>query len=160
MSPHARDIMQRHVVTVDPETSLLDIHRLFVEEEIHGAPVVDDEGRILGVISAFDLLRAVNEERDTVVSDSSYFRDFLPYSGPDWGASPEDFQERLTQRTVSEVMTEGAITVDADASIPEIARTLRSRNVHRVLVVERGLLVGIISAMDLMALLEKEPPGA
>lgn len=160
MSLHARDIMQRHVVTVDPEASLLDIHRLFVEEEIHGAPVVDDEGRILGVISTLDLLRAVDEERDTAVAESSYFRDFLPYSGPDWGASPEDFQERLAQRTVSEVMTEGAITVDGDASIPEVARTLRTRNVHRVLVVDRELLVGIISAMDLVALLEKEPPRA
>jgi len=160
MSPHARDIMQRDVVTVDPETSLLNVHRLFVEEEIHGAPVVDDEGRILGVISALDLLRAVDEERDTAVTESSYFRDFLPYSGPDWGASPEDFQERLAQRTVSDVMTEGAITVDAEASVPEVARALRSRNVHRVLVVEGGLLVGIISSMDLVAVLEKEPPGA
>ena len=58
--PLARDVMQTHLVTVEPELPLVDVHRLFVEEEITGAPVVDDTGRLLGVISSTDLLRAVD----------------------------------------------------------------------------------------------------
>lgn len=61
-SLRARDFMQTDVLTISPETSLLDIHRLFLEEEIHGAPVVDDSGVVRGVISTVDLLRAVSDE--------------------------------------------------------------------------------------------------
>ena len=154
----ARDVMQTGVVTIDPEASLLDAYRLFVEEEISGAPVVDEDGRVLGVVSAHDLLRATEEERDTAVVQTSYFRDLAEFSGPDWGSVAQDFQDRLAERTVREVMTTGAIVVAPDASIPEVASTLRQHHVHRVLVAEDERLVGLISSFDLVALLEKEPP--
>ena len=60
----ARDVMQTYLISVNPETPLLEVHRLFVDEEINGAPVVDETGRLLGVISSVDLLRAVEEEHD------------------------------------------------------------------------------------------------
>ena len=53
----ARDIMQDEVVTVCPELSLLGVHQLFVAEEIHGAPVIDETETVRGVISSADLLR-------------------------------------------------------------------------------------------------------
>jgi CBS domain-containing protein len=153
----ARDVMETRVISIDAAASLLDAYRLFVEEEISGAPVVDEDGRVLGVVSARDLLRATDEERDTAVVQTSYFRDVTEFSGPDWGASPEDFQDRLAERTVAEVMSPDAIVVAPDASIAEVASTLRRHRVHRVLVTEGDRLVGLISSLDLVALLEKEP---
>lgn len=155
MPLRARDVMQSDVITIDAEASLLDAHRLFIEAEITGAPVVDDAGAVVGVISSADLLRAVEEERDTAVVDRNYFRDLTEFSGPDWGSSLEDFQDRLAGRRVAEVMTPEAVSVDADASVAEVARTLRSQRVHRVLVEDDRKLVGLISAFDLVALLEK-----
>jgi CBS domain-containing protein len=151
----ARDVMQTGIVTIDPGASLLDAYRLFVEEEISGAPVVDEDGRVLGVISAQDLLRATEEERDTAVVQASYFRDITEFSGPDWQTSAEDFQDRLAEVTISEVMTEGAILVAPDAPIAEVASTIRRHRIHRVLVAEDERLVGLISTYDLVALLEK-----
>lgn len=154
----ARDLMQRDVVTIDAAASLLDAHRLFVEEEISGAPVVDEDGHVVGVVSARDLLRAVEEERDTALVQTNYFRDSEEFSGPDWQGSPEDFQDRLASRTVAEAMSPGVISVAPDASVAEVARTLREHRVHRVLVVTDEALVGLLSAFDLIALLEKDPP--
>ncbi len=156
MTLTARDVMQSHVITVSPESPLLDVQRLFVEEEINGAPVVDDAGRLLGVVSTRDLLRATADEHDTAASETRYFRDELEFSGPDWGSVLEDFQDRLAERSVSEVMTSGSVAVSPSARIAEIAALMRRERVHRVLVAENGLLVGIISSFDLVALLEKE----
>ena len=61
-NPHASDLMQRNVITLTPETPILDIHRMFVEEEIHGAPVVDEDGIVQGIVSTLDLLRVIRDE--------------------------------------------------------------------------------------------------
>jgi CBS domain-containing protein len=151
----ASDLMERHVLSVSPETPLLDVHRLFVEEEISGAPVVDSAGLLLGVISTTDLLRAVEEERDTALVEADYFRDILPYSAPDWASAPEDFQNRLADRTVEEIMTSGVISVTPDATAAEVARTLREHRVHRVFVVAEGRMLGLISAFDVLQLIEE-----
>jgi CBS domain-containing protein len=153
--PRARDVMQRDILTIDAAASLLDAHRLFVDEEISGAPVVDD-GRVVGVLSARDLLRAIDEERDTALVQTDYFRESEEFSGPDWGGMPEDFQDRLATRTVAEVMSPGVISVAPEATIAQVARTLRQHRIHRVLVASPEAFVGLISTFDLIALLEQE----
>jgi CBS domain-containing protein len=158
MALAARDVMQRDVLTIDAAATILDAYRLFVEEEISGAPVVDEDGRVLGVLSARDLLRVITEERDTALVQTSYFRDTEEFSGPDWAGGPEDFQDRLAGRTVGDTMTPGAIVVALDAPIAEVARTLRRQRVHRILVVDDDRLVGLITSFDLVGLLEKDVP--
>jgi CBS domain-containing protein len=155
MARAARDVMQTYLISVNPETPLLEVHRLFVDEEINGAPVVDETGRLLGVISSVDLLRAVEEEHDAASSGSSYFRDFLELSGPDWQEGPDNFQARLGERTVSDAMTRGGITVAPDTLISDVAASLRKHRIHRVFVVDGEQLCGVISTFDLVALLEK-----
>ena len=153
MAKTAADVMQTGVLTVDPQTPLVDVHRLFVEEEINGAPVVDETGSVIGVISSSDLLRAVEQVHETA-STTAYHRELLEFSSPDWVRAPDDFQDRLAEQTVSDVMSVGGISVAPDAPISDVARTLRSNRIHRVLVVEDEELRGIISSFDLVALLE------
>lgn len=155
MARTAREVMQTYLISVNPETPLLEVHRLFVDEEINGAPVVDETGRLLGVISSVDLLRAVEEEHDAASSGSSYLRDFLEFSGSDWQEGSDNFQDRLAERTVADAMTRGGITVTPDTLIPEVAATLRKHRIHRVFVVDGEQLCGVISTFDLVALLEK-----
>ena len=150
----ARDVMQTYLISVNPETPLLEVHRLFVDEEINGAPVVDETGRLLGVISSVDLLRAVEEEHDAASAGSNYLRDFLEFSGPDWQEGSDNFQDRLGERTVSDAMTRGGITVTPETSISDVAATLRKHRIHRVFVVDSEQLCGVISTFDLVALLE------
>jgi CBS domain-containing protein len=150
--PQARELMDERVMTVDPAASLLDVHRLFAAEGISGAPVVNDGGELEGVITNTDLVRAVGETHDSAASDSSYFRDLLPYSSPDWSSGPEDFQDRLAELQVADYMTRGVVSVAPDASAAEIARTLVKHRVHRLFVLEDGTLRGVISAFDLLPL--------
>jgi CBS domain-containing protein len=154
MIPRARDLMETRMVSVGPDTPLPDVHRLFVEEEISGAPVVSDDGTLLGVVTQTDLVRALDEERDTVRMETTYFHDLLPYSSPDWSAEPDDLQDRLATLRVSDVMTQSVLTVPPEAPAPAIARALRERRVHRLFVVQGNRLIGVISAFDLLRLVE------
>jgi CBS domain-containing protein len=155
MALTARDIMETQVITLSPSDPLSNVHRLFCDEEIHGAPVVDDEGRVLGIITSMDLLRAASDEHEAARGDPSYFRELFEISGPDWEEAPEGFLDRLRERVTSEFMTEEVACVGADATVSEIARTLRGNHIHRVLVVEDEILQGIITTFDLVGLLEK-----
>lgn len=144
--------MQRDIITVTVETPILDVYQLFVEEEIHGAPVVDSDGVVRGVISALDLLRAVREAREpgAGMTASSYFRDELPFTSPRWLDVPEDLQNQAQTLTAEDVMTREVVMVRPDAPIDEVARTMLDQHVHRVLVGAGGALDGLITTFDLL----------
>lgn len=155
--PHlrARDLMQRDVIVVTPETPILDVHRLFVEEEIHGAPVVGEDGVVAGVLSSLDLLRIVRDEVEpgAGATATTYFRDELPYSGPDWTRMPDDFQDRMQTLTAADAMTREIVTVGPDATVEQLARRMLDQHIHRLLVVEDGALRGVITTFDLLRVL-------
>ena len=151
----ARSVMTESVVSVSPESSLLNLLRLFVEEDIHGVPVVDDGGEFVGVISTSDLLRAEEEEHDTASTETDYLRGILEFSLPDWAGDLTDFQDRLAERTVAEAMTKTFASVPRDASVADVARCLRENQIHRVWVVDAGRVCGVISTLDLMPVIER-----
>ena len=153
MALTASDIMQTQVVTVSPSDPLHSVQRLFFEEEIHGAPVVDETSRVRGMISSMDLIRAVMEESDS--SKGVDFTDAFEQLGGPWEAASEEFQNRLGEAVVSDVMTESIVTVDPTTPIPDVALLLRQNRIHRVLVVKGENLLGIISSFDLIRLLEE-----
>lgn len=133
MPLRARDLMEPDLITVSPETPVVDVHRLFVEDEIHGAPVIDDELRVVGVVSALDLLRVVGERYD-------------------------DFEIRLQDVTAADAMTSALVSVSPEATAAEIARLMRAQRIHRVLVIDAGELLGVITTFDLLAALEATEP--
>jgi CBS domain-containing protein len=151
----ARDVMTDWVVSVGPDASLREVLRLFVTENIHGAPVVDDEGQLAGVITTSDLLRAQEDERDTALATIDYLRDVLEFTSPDWSGDVTDFQDRLGVRTVADVMTKCVVSVQSDAPIADVARCLRENHIHRVWVKDEGRLCGVVSTLDLMAVIEQ-----
>jgi CBS domain-containing protein len=128
----ARDVMQSDILTVTPETPVLDIHRMFVEEEIHGAPVVDDDGTVCGVVSSLDLLRIVRDELE-------------PSAGED-------------EPTARDAMSRELVSVPSSATISEIANVMRSQRIHRVLVIDNKELLGVITTFDLLQALISQAP--
>jgi CBS domain-containing protein len=155
----AADVMERDVISVTPDTRILDVHRLFVEEEIHGAPVVGDDGVIRGVISAMDLLRIVRDELEpgAGATSSAYFRDQLPYSSPDWQRPPEDFQDRLQDLTAADAMTKEIVMAPPDTPVAELAKTMLDQRIHRVLIGEDRVLEGVVTSFDLLRVLAARP---
>lgn len=154
MPRKASDLMQEDVVSISPEATLATVQRVFYEEEISGAPVVDDEGQVVGVISAVDLLRAASEQGDTPSIYPSYLFELLEFAPPETALAEDALTSRLEDRRVSDFMTRDVCAVAPDASVREVARTLRQNRIHRVLVIEKGRLCGVISTFDLLAEIE------
>ena len=136
MTLRACDVMQSPVVTVGPLDPLPSVRRLFADESIHGAPVVDETGYVCGVITSTDLMRS-----DGVVRD--------PATESGWERVGDSVDGRA-----EDVMTASIVRVAPDAPVTEVARKLREEQVHRVMVVDDEDVVGIISTFDLLQLVE------
>lgn len=135
-----RDVMTSDVVTVSPDSPLRDVARVLSERGISGLPVVDGDGRCIGVISEGDIL----------------FKELGPRTPPrplEWllGARPDaEESRRRTATTASEAMTAPAIGVEPDRPLRAAADLMVRRGVNRLPVVEDGRLVGIVTRADLV----------
>lgn len=140
-----RDIMTTGVVTVTPETLVVDAIRALVQHKVSGLPVLDGEGRLVGVVTEGDLLRRV--ETGTV-KPLSRWRRLL--------SSPGDLAAdyvRAHGRRVEEVMTREVMSVADDASLDVVVDAMESRGIKRLPVLKGERLVGIVSRADLMRVL-------
>lgn len=149
MKRRVGDLMNPNVVCVRPDMSVRDVELLFGERRITGAPVVDEGGQPLGVVSQHDLI-VHQAHRATAGSSGRFYTDVEDYR--DLATAPVDVGTTL----VSAVMSRDVLSVERDASVAEAARLMRGRRVHRLLVTNRGLLVGIVSALDLLEAIEDD----
>ncbi len=121
-----KDYMARTLVTFKPDTDVLDAVHTLVQHRIAGAPVVDDEGNLVGMLSEFDCMQvALN----------------AGYHGT-WGGPVRDF------------MSDGVETVDADMSIVDLAQVFINKKFRRFPVTQGTRLVGQISRRDVLRALE------
>ncbi|HTH61653.1 MAG TPA: CBS domain-containing protein [Paraburkholderia sp.] len=137
----AQDVMTTHVITVTPDTSVLDAAKLFVEHQISGAPVVAADGHVVGVLSEGDLLRRV--EIGTAGERRTSWLDFFTDTGA------VSYVKTHAQR-VADVMTPDVIAVDIDTPLSEVATLLESRGIKRVPVLKDNRLAGIVSRSNLL----------
>jgi CBS domain-containing protein len=137
----AIDIMTPNVVCVDPDANVRDIAQLLLENRISAVPVVDDERRVLGIVSEGDLMRRVKDEAD----DNHSWWLSLFSGGKDPGAYIKSHG-----RKAHEVMTPNPLTVEEHAPLHTIARLLEKHHIKRVPVVRDGKLVGIVSRANLL----------
>ncbi|SPB15568.1 HPP family protein [Caballeronia novacaledonica] len=138
----ARDVMTSPVVSVSPDTKVHELARLLVQHRISAAPVVDEEGQVVGMISEGDLLH--REEIGTEKrSRRSWWLDML---GSDGAA---DYIKSHAS-TVGEIMSREPICVNEETSLADIAAVLESRHIKRVPVLRDGRLVGIVSRSNLV----------
>jgi CBS domain-containing protein len=154
----ASDLMEGNVVCVGVDDRLSSVCRLFYDEDITGAPVLSDQGKVVGVVSMHDLIRTLQEDREALVGMPSYYRDTRSSIRPDWLADTDDLEERLAHHLVSEIMTPEVVSVDPDDDISTVAQKILEHQIHRVLVIdhesEEDKLLGLISVFDLVTLLE------
>jgi CBS-domain-containing membrane protein len=144
----ARDIMTRTVATVRPETNLAGVVTRMVADHISGLPVVDDAGRLTGVITEGDLLR--RWETGTEPRHAAWLDLLL---GP--GRLAADYV-RSHSRTVRDVMTESVISVGEDTPLADVVKIMEKRHIKRVPVMRGEALVGLISRADLVRVLAQK----
>ena len=169
-----REIMTTDLVTVSPEMNLHELAEIFASKRISGAPVVSGAD-LVGVISSSDLLEfestspgsprhradqtewgEVEDARDLEgeAPASFYFTDFYHGAGADvlerieTSESPE--WNHLEERTVGEAMTPSVWSLRSGTPVQHAARLMLENQIHRVLVVDDSILVGIVSATDIV----------
>jgi len=123
METTARDIMTSELITINESTSLEDALKLLINHKITGLPVVDDKGRLLGILSEYDIIAQISKQKRL---SSEIFHDKINY-------------------------THYAHTVDESVSLPEIVSLFVKNKYRRVPVTDAtGALIGIITRRDLM----------
>lgn len=143
----AKDLMTRNVVTVSPDHSVWHAARIMLTGGVSGLPVVDDTGRLLGLITEGDLLR----------------RSELGMSGPIVGGaeqSNDPAREFVRSRSwkVADVMSPQVITVDEDTPVQKVAMLLGVHRIKRLPVMRNGRLVGVVSRADLLKVVSAGKP--
>jgi len=126
----AVDIMQKDILAVSPELPVESLEEFFASEDISGAPVQNERGQIVGIVSKTDLVRA--------------------FSGRDESEASEAAREALT---VEDIMTRDVVTVSPDDEVKTVVQRMLDGRLHRVLVARNNELVGIITTFDLLELL-------
>jgi CBS domain-containing protein len=138
----ATDVMVRDVVTVRPDMNVADAVKLLSEHDVSALPVVDEAGKLVGILSEADLIHRVEigtEKRrpwwlEAVTGASTLAEEFAKSHG----------------KKVGEIMTSGAISVSEDTPLSEIAALFERKRIKRVPVVKDDKLVGIVSRSNLI----------
>jgi CBS domain-containing protein len=138
----ARDVMTFPVITIKPDSSIREAAQIFVNRRVSAAPVVNDGGKLVGIVSEGDLLRRA--EAGTERKRSSWL---LLFTGNERLAAE---YVRAHARKVADVMTRDVITAMPDTPLHEIASLLEKNSIKRVPIVSNGQLVGLVSRANLI----------
>jgi CBS domain-containing protein len=143
----ASDIMTKNVICVTKDADLRDLGKLFLAKAITGAPVIDRDGDICGVISQTDLLYYQLTRDDELVLPSDFYQSARVEGRP----LAKGFQiEDVNTATVEEVMTPVVHAVLPTTPVAAIAKLMTQRHIHRVIVRQGMKVAGIISALDVL----------
>lgn len=147
MGRRVRDVMTQEVVTVNEHASFKDVAMLIAERRVSAVPVLDREGRVLGIVSEADLV--LKEEYPEGPPERRLFQ----------GRRRRIAQAKAAGDTAAELMTAPAVTIGPDASVAEAARLLHRHGIKRLPVVDpAGPLLGIVSRADLLKVFLRSDP--
>jgi CBS domain-containing protein len=138
----AKDVMTLNVVSTQPQASVMQAIRIMLQKRISGLPVVDDAGRLVGMLTEGDLLRRA--ETGTQKHRPRWLEFLL---GP--GRLATEYVH-THGRKVEELMTHDPVTVAEDTSLDEVVKTMEKRGIKRVPVMRGEQLVGLISRANLL----------
>jgi len=141
----AREIMTREVITVGPEDKVEIAAKIMLDNKISGIPVVDENRRVIGVISEKDLIVKASELKVPfylTLFDSIIFLE-----------NPVRFNNDIKKYTASKVkdaMTKEVVTVEENTPINKIVEIMQKKNINRVPVTRNHKLVGIVTRNDIL----------
>lgn len=142
----AQDIMTREVITVKKDMSVQDFARLLAEKKISGAPVVDEQGKLIGIATENDLIDQAKKVHIPTVM--ALFDSFVFLENPE---RLEKDLKKMSAATVGDICTGKVITTGTDTPLDELATTMSEKNVHTLPVLDQeGNLAGVIGKSDII----------
>lgn len=134
------DVMSTGVLTAKKTDTVRSVVVKMINRHCGAIPVVEGDGRLVGMITLRDVLLPMYPNYGDYIHDSVHSRDFIEME--------EGYQEVLGKK-VEEIMTRNSMTVSSDMPVLEAASYMGLKNFRRIPVVEKGILVGMVSIGDI-----------
>ena len=142
----AQDIMTKEVITVSKHMSVGDLAKLLTENKISGAPVVDDEKNLLGVVTENDLIDQAKKVHIPTVM--ALFDSFVFLESPE---RLEKDLKKMSAATVEDICTNEIITSTVNTQVDELATIMAEKRVHTLPILDdEGNMAGIIGKSDII----------
>lgn len=141
----AKDIMTTEIITVHPDTEVVRAAKMLLEHHINGLPVVDEEGRLTGIICQDDLI--TQQKRIPLPSFFVLLDSIISLQSQ---KNIEKEVQKMAAITVAEAMTANPITVGLETSLEDIATIMVKNNIHTLPVLDQDRLIGIIGKEDIL----------
>ena len=146
----AEDIMTKNVTCANPDMKINELDKLFIDQRITGAPVVDENGNLVGVVSKSDI---VNYDHKKGMHASS-MNDYYESTGLASQQMTDDFIETetpsLVDATVKDLMITDVLTGNPDDTIQHLAKTMYEKRIHRMVIAKGKKVAGIVSTLDIL----------
>ena len=149
----ARDIMSSEVITVKLKTPISEVAKIFHDKSIGGAPVVDDEERLVGIITESDLIdqnKKLHIPTVVAIFDAVIYLDSLKQF--------EKELQKMTGSKVRDVYSEDVTSVNPDTPVNEIASIMAEKHFHTLPVVDGDKIVGIVGKDDIVKTMAASTP--
>jgi len=144
----AKDIMTRDLITVSPETDITEAAKILLDKHINGLPVVDETGKLVGIICQSDLIAL--QKRVRLPSVFTLLDTFIPVRSQ---KSIDKELEKITATKVAQAMTTNPIVINSENTVEDIATLMVEKNLHTLPVLEGGKLVGVVGKEDVLSTL-------
>jgi predicted transcriptional regulator len=147
----AADLMSAPLVTIPEAMSIRGAAHRLIQAAVTGAPVVDSEGRCVGVLSTTDFVHWMDREHHGPAACATSQEFCVPWEMVDPDALPDD--------VVHDLMTHDVVVVHANATLGEVTRKMIDAGIHRVIVIDsNGKPIGIVSSTDILAAVIRADP--
>jgi len=140
----AKDIMTKDVITVRPEATVEELARLLIEHKISGVPVVNNEKKIVGIVTENDLIR--KNKRFHIPTVIRLFDAYIMLGS---GKAEEEIR-KMVATTVNEICTEKVVSIKEETSLEDIATIMAEQHVHLLPVLSGSSVVGIVGKADMV----------
>ncbi len=142
----AKDIMTTEVITVNPETEILQAAKLLLEKHFNGLPVLNKDGNLVGIICQSDLI--VQQKSIPIPTLFTFLDGFISLSST---KKIENEIKKIAAITVADAMTRKPITVKPDTSLEAVASLMVDKNLHTLPVIDdNDNLVGVLGKEDIL----------
>ncbi len=141
----AKDIMQKDIISLSPDTEIASAVKILLENHINGVPVVDTNGELVGILCQSDL---IYQQKDIPIPPIFAILDSIfPLSS---SKSLDDQFQKMAATKVAQAMVKRVTTVTPDTSVAQIAGLMVEKHFHTLPVVDGKKLVGIIGKEDIL----------
>jgi len=140
-----KDIMTRKLITISPETEIIQATKLLLENRINGIPVTDETGKLVGILCQSDLI--AQQKKLPIPSFFTFLDGLITLTSM---KQIEKQVQKIAAITVAQAMTPNPVTVQPDTDIETVAALMVDRSFHTIPVVDKGKLVGIVGKEDIL----------